>query len=77
MNHEEFFKANATQPTAYSAGAGHYVSFSVSHEIYKRDEDEIKKLVSKYGLSVMKSGGNMTFHKRVNNVEFKQANRGE
>jgi hypothetical protein len=75
MSHEEFFKENATNPTAYSVGAGRHVSFSVSNEIYKRDEVEIKKLVSKYGLKTMKSGGFMTFHKGLNEVEFVQAAR--
>lgn len=63
MSHEVFFKENATNPTAYSIGCGNHICFSISNEIYKRDEVEIKKLVSKYGLKTTKSGSLVTFYK--------------
>lgn len=59
---EQFFKENATQPTAWNIGRGYHVSFSVSTEIYKRDEVKIRKLVTQYGLKVGKTPGFVTFY---------------
>lgn len=65
MNTKQFFEENATKPTAWSAFVvpGELIRFSMAKEIYKRDEKEIKALVSKYNLKVSHQSGSVTFYK--------------
>ena len=63
MTNEQFFKENALSPTAFSIGRGGHVRFSVASEIYRRDEVELKKLASQYGLKMSKTSGHVTFYK--------------
>ena len=57
---EQFFKENATNPTAWNQ-KGYYIRFSIQKMIYDRDETEIKKLVNKYKLNVEKISGHVVF----------------
>lgn len=60
---EEFFRENATNATAWSAGRGWHISFSVSRDIFSRDEDLCKKLAKKYGLKTRRIQSFVTFYK--------------
>jgi hypothetical protein len=60
---ESFFKENANKSTAWNAVRGDYIRFSVSCDIFKRDEAEIKKLTAKYGLKTIRLAGFITFLK--------------
>lgn len=63
MNNEQFFAQNASTPTAWSVGRGWYVRFSMSRDLFSRDEIEVKKLASKHGLKIKKEGGSVVFLK--------------
>ena len=58
---EEFFKENATKPTAWTQGSGWHVRFSMQKMLYDRDEAEIKKLVVQLKLHVIKGNSHVTF----------------
>lgn len=63
MKNDQYFRENATEPTAFSIGCGKHICFSIANEIYKRDEAEIKKLTNQYGLKVHRSQTLTTFYK--------------
>jgi len=45
---------------------GYYTSFSVARDLYKRDEKEIKSLVSQYKLKIIDNGsGHVSFTKGI------------
>lgn len=66
---EEFFKENATKPTAWSLGLGSYVRFSMQNLLAERDADLVKKLVSKYNLRATKEGSYTTFQPKYTPTE--------
>lgn len=75
MTTEEFFADQVKNPQAKNwPDYEPYIGFSVSADIYKRDEDAIKKLVKKYDLIQFKTGGIVSFRKRKTMLEAMIAN---